>query len=66
MGIKKAKTKEVKKISAGDLSALKPAAVRLERVYLPQRKKETQILSGTPAETAAQLIEKLKFEVRAI
>ena len=38
----------------------------LQRIYLPQRKKETQILTGTPAEAAAKLADILKFEVRVI
>lgn len=66
MGIKKAKTKEVKTLSAAELGAAKPAAVTLKRVYLPEKKKQTQILKGTAAETAAQLVEKLKYEVRVL
>jgi electron transfer flavoprotein beta subunit len=38
----------------------------LERVSLPQKQKSTQILSGTPKEAAAALVEKLKFEVRVL
>jgi electron transfer flavoprotein beta subunit len=64
MGIKKAKTKEVKKITATGAEAAAPLV--LERVYLPQKKKETQILDGSPAEAAAKLVEKLKFEVRVL
>ena len=42
MGIKKAKTKEVRRVSAGDLPQAAAATVTLERVYLPEKKKETQ------------------------
>jgi electron transfer flavoprotein beta subunit len=66
MGIKKAKTKEVKKLIPGDLGAAPQAAITVERVYAPEKKKQTQILKGSPAETAAQLVEKLKYEVRVI
>jgi electron transfer flavoprotein beta subunit len=38
----------------------------MERVYLPQRAKQTQILTGNPKEVAHQLVEKLKFEARVI
>src|SRR5579862_2719942 len=42
MGIKKAKTKEVRRIAAD--SPTSPASVSLERVFLPQKKKETRII----------------------
>jgi electron transfer flavoprotein beta subunit len=63
MGIKKAKTKETKTVSA---SAAGVKAVSLEKVYLPEKQKKTEMLTGTPAEIAAKLVEKLKFEVRVI
>jgi electron transfer flavoprotein beta subunit len=66
MGIKKAKTKPVRRIAPDQLPSAGPPAVRLERVYLPQRKKETQIITGTPAEAAAKLADVLKFEVRVL
>src|SRR5258707_919871 len=66
MGIKKAKTKEVRRVSAGDLPPAAAATVTLERVYLPEKKKETQLIEGSPKEAAAKLVEKLKFEVRVI
>jgi electron transfer flavoprotein beta subunit len=67
MGIKKAKTKEVKRVTPADLglSAGKPA-VLLERIYVPERTKRTQLFEGSPKEAAAQLIEKLKFEARVL
>jgi electron transfer flavoprotein beta subunit len=65
MGIKKAKTKEVKRLNGGEPAAA-ASPVSLERVYLPQKKKETQIIGGSPAEAAANLVEKLRFELRVI
>jgi electron transfer flavoprotein beta subunit len=66
MGIKKAKTKEVKQLNVGELGvSFSPTAV-IERIYMPQRSKQTQILDGTAREAAAKLVEKLKFEVRVI
>ncbi len=64
MGIKKAKTKETKTVQAA--TATTAQAITLERVYLPEKQKKTEMLTGTPAEVAAKLVEKLKFEVRAI
>ncbi len=66
MGIKKAKTKEVKTVSAADLGIDTTPMVAMERVYLPQRAKQAQILSGNAKEVAHQLIEKLRFEARVI
>ena len=69
MGIKKAKTKEVKVVSVADLAANiqnQSQVVLLDAVKLPHKQRTTQILGGTPAEAAAALVEKLQFEVRAI
>jgi electron transfer flavoprotein beta subunit len=66
MGIKRAKMKEVRRVTAAELAADGAAVVQLERVSLPQKQKSTQILSGTPKEAAAALVEKLKFEVRVL
>jgi electron transfer flavoprotein beta subunit len=64
MGIKKAKTKETKAVAAS--AAAGAPALALERVYLPEKQKKTTMLTGTPDQIAAQLVEKLKFEVRVI
>ena len=67
MGIKKAKNKEVRRLSAADLAvAAGSPSVVLERVYLPERSKHTQLFDGPPKEAAAQLVEKLKFEARVL
>lgn len=64
MGIKKAKTKETKTVQPA--SSVSSQAVNLKRVYLPEKQKQTEMLTGTPAEVAIKLVEKLKFEVRVI
>ena len=66
MGIKKAKTKEVKTVSARDLGVDLAGQAGMERVYLPSRSKKTQILSGDAKQVAHQLVEKLKFEARVL
>ncbi len=66
MGIKKAKTKEVKTVPASQLGGDSSSATQMDRVYLPQRTKQTQILTGEPRKVAQQLVEKLKFEVRVL
>jgi electron transfer flavoprotein beta subunit len=64
MGIKKAKTKELKTVAASATSTT--PAITLERVYLPEKQKKTEMLTGSPAEVANKIVEKLKFEVRVI
>jgi electron transfer flavoprotein beta subunit len=72
MGIKKAKTKEVRRVTVADLITTDPDAkpadpvLLLERVSLPSKQRTTQILGGSPSEAAAALVEKLQFEVRAL
>jgi electron transfer flavoprotein beta subunit len=65
MGIRKARTKEIKRMAAGPPGAA-GAGVGIERVYLPRRTKRTQIFGGSPREAAARLVDKLKSEARAI
>jgi electron transfer flavoprotein beta subunit len=66
MGIKKSKTKEVKRITAAELGVTATPTASIERVYLPQRTKQTQLIEGSPREAAAKLVEKLRFEARVI
>jgi electron transfer flavoprotein beta subunit len=66
MGIKKAKSKEIRQLTAAGLGVTPSRAAAVERVYLPQKSKQTQILEGPAKEVAAKLVEKLKFEVRVI
>jgi electron transfer flavoprotein beta subunit len=67
MGIKKAKTKEVKRLTAADLGAAAgPSSITLDRLHFPERTKQTQLFEGTPKEAAAKLIEKLRFEARVL
>ncbi|MBI3667808.1 MAG: electron transfer flavoprotein subunit beta/FixA family protein [Acidobacteria bacterium] len=66
MGIKKAKTKELKRVTPAELGVdLKPRQI-IRRVYAPQKSKQTQFLEGPPKEVAAKLLEKLKFEARVL
>ena len=66
MGIKKAKSKEVKKLDAAALGAKAGLSARLDRIYMPEKTKRSQIFDGQPKEAAAQLVEKLRFEARVI
>jgi electron transfer flavoprotein beta subunit len=64
MGIKKAKTKEVKRLTAGELGVAASSVVTLERIYPPERSKQTVLIEGTAREQAAKLASILKHEVR--
>ncbi len=66
MGIKRAKTKEVRRVTAAELGVASNAVVALERIAVPQKQKSTQMLTGSPKDVAATLVEKLKFEVRVL
>ena len=66
MGIKKAKTKEIKRVTVADLAVASSPVVQTGKVYLPQRTKKTELFEGDPKEAAAKLVERLKFEVRVI
>ena len=66
MGIKKAKTKEIRKLTAAELGGAPDGVVSLAKVYAPLRSKQAVIFQGDVKKNAAQLVEKLKFEVRVI
>ena len=66
MGIKKAKTKEIKRVTAADLGVTPASTAVIERIYAPQKTKQTQIFEGDAKTAAAKLVEKLKFEARVI
>ena len=66
MGIKKAKSKEIRRLTSGELGGMAASAIKLDRIYMPERTKKSQIFDGAPKEAAAQLIEKLRFEARVL
>jgi len=65
-GIMAAKKKEITTISRESLGVSSELTQRVERIYVPQKTKKTEFLTGTPKEAAAKLVEKLKFEARVI
>jgi electron transfer flavoprotein beta subunit len=66
MGIKKAKTKEVRRASASELVSNAAPVVALEQISPPEKKRSTQLIPGSPKEAAAALVEKLRFEARVL
>jgi len=66
MGIKRAKNKEVRRVTSAELGIVVAPAAVLERISLPQKQRTTQFLPGSPREAAAALGERLKFEARVL
>lgn len=67
MGIKKAKSKEIRRLTAAELGGAPTAqSIELARIYVPEKSKQAQLFEGSPKEAAAKLVEKLKFEVRVL
>ena len=66
MGIKKAKSKEIKVISASELGAVPPPSLIIEKIYAPEKNKQGQIFDGDAKTAAAKLVEKLRFEARVL
>jgi len=66
MGIKRAKTKELRAVSAAELGTAAAPVATLEQISAPKKQKSTQILGGSAKESAAALVEKLKTEARVL
>jgi electron transfer flavoprotein beta subunit len=66
MGIKRAKTKEMRALTAAELAVDSTPVITLDAITLPKKQKSTQMLTGSPKEVAAALVEKLKFEARVL
>jgi electron transfer flavoprotein beta subunit len=65
-GIIDAKKKEIATLTRESLGVVLEPTQRVERIYVPEKTKKTEFLTGTPKEIAGQLVEKLKFEARVI
>ena len=63
MGIKKAKTKEIRVIAAIEVPQ---ASAVIEKLYVPDKNKQGQIFDGDAKTAASKLVEKLRFEARVI
>ncbi|HET9743567.1 MAG TPA: electron transfer flavoprotein subunit beta/FixA family protein [Terriglobales bacterium] len=67
IGIKQAKNKPLRKVAFGEVqAAIGPNLQKIEKLYVPQKQKKTEILEGPPAEVAKKLVDKLKNEVRVL
>jgi electron transfer flavoprotein beta subunit len=67
LGFKQAKNKPLRKVSLDEVkSNLGANLQKIERLYIPQKSKKTEMLEGSPAEVAKKLVEKLRNEIRVI
>ena len=62
-GIMAAKKKEIRKVGPAGAS---DASQKILRVYFPEKGKKTQLLSGSPAEAAKQLVARLRDDARVL
>ncbi len=61
-GIMAAKKKEIRRVAA----SVPPSRQRIVRLHVPLKSKQTQVLGGSPAEAARELVARLRNEARAI
>jgi len=67
IGIKQAKNKPLRKVTYAEVaSALSPNLQQIQRLYIPQKTKKTEMLDGPPAEIAKKLVDKLRNDVRVL
>ena len=66
-GIMAAKKKEIKEVTPSAEALNRPSHQRIEKIYLPQKSKQTQFLgNGDAKKGAVELAEKLRTEARVI
>jgi len=65
-GIMAAKKKEIATVNRASLGVADAPTQRIERIYIPQKTKKTEFITGQPKEIAAKLIEKLRHEARVL
>jgi electron transfer flavoprotein beta subunit len=66
-GIMAAKKKEIREVTPAGEAASRPSHQRIEKIYFPQKTKQTQFLGGGDAKKGAvELAEKLRTEARVI
>jgi electron transfer flavoprotein beta subunit len=61
-GIMAAKKKEIRKAAVG----LSSARLKIAGLYVPEKAKQTQMIAGSPAEAAKELVRRLREEARVL
>jgi electron transfer flavoprotein beta subunit len=65
-GIMAAKKKEIASVSRESLGVNSAPTQKVEKIYVPQKTKKTEFISGSAKEAAGKLIEKLKHDARVL
>lgn len=65
-GIMAAKRKEIREIPVSELDVPAEGHLGLARLYIPEKKKKTELLEGDPKEVAEKLVEKLRNEAKVL
>jgi electron transfer flavoprotein beta subunit len=67
IGIKQAKNKPLRKVTWAEVEgSIGQNLQQIQRLYIPEKTKKTELLEGPPAEVAKKLAEKLKNDVRVL
>jgi electron transfer flavoprotein beta subunit len=67
IGIKQAKNKPMRKVALADVqSAVGQNEQKIERLYVPQKTKQTEMIEGSAGDIAKKLVEKLRNDVRVL
>src|SRR3954451_18481752 len=67
IGIKQAKNKPLRKVTWAEVEgSLSQNLQQIQRLYIPEKTKKTEMLEGPPAEVAKKLVDKLRNEVRVL
>jgi electron transfer flavoprotein beta subunit len=67
IGIKQAKNKPLRKVTMAEVqAAIGGNQLKIEKLYIPQKTKKTEMLDGAPGEVAKKLVERLRNEVRVL
>ena len=67
IGIKQAKNKPLRKVAWAEVEgSLGQNLQQIQRLYIPEKTKKTEMLEGPPAEIAKKLVDKLRNEVRVL
>jgi electron transfer flavoprotein beta subunit len=67
IGIKQAKNKPLRKVAMAEVQpSLASNQLKIEKLYIPQKTKKTEMLEGPAGEIAKKLVDKLRNEVRVL
>ena len=67
IGIKQAKNKPLRKVAMAEVqTAISANLQKIERLYIPQKTKNTEFIEGSAGEVAKKLVDKLRNEVRVL